>query len=409
MLFRSGASFHSAFREIIDSPPEGYKFVRTTQNTTRVYSDESDAKRLLGRTPSALRPYAYNFAFWLANRTGVPAMREVPSNVDLIFSAHSLLPTCMKPWVVSIEHVGDLCPLMYDFRHLPLYAHTVRRIISSPKCKAVLPWTHAGARSVFRALGAGVYRERVKPIHLATKAKPLVQRSNEGECRILFVNTSNFVPTQIESPAAIAEQTNYFYTKGGGDLLGAFAVLAKKYDHLTLILRSYVPQEEIENHAALIERGRILVFRDVLPAERLRELFASSDIFAYPANLTPAMAIIEAMSYGLPVVTTNYWANTEMVEDERTGLIIEKRKDVNNVAAYEIPNIADETGAFQAVLRRSDPRFVGDLATALARLVEDSSLRRRLGMNGWKETQDGEFSIAKRNKRLRSVFDEALA
>lgn len=408
VYFRSGPAFHSAFRDIIDFPPEGYQFVRANGTRAEQAATVAGMKTFLNSGLGVIKPYVFSAAYYMALWTGMPALSDVPPQSDIVFSPHSLLPTCTKPWVVSAEHVGDLFPLMYDFHHVNLYTALVKRIISSPLCKAVLPWTYAGADSIFRALGEGEYRKKLKPVHLAVRPRPFIQRGKCEECRILFVNTANFIPARLEDPRIIGEQTNYFYTKGGVDLLDAYSVLVKKYDHVKLILRSYVPPEIVDSYSELVSSEKLVVFKELLPESKLEELYATSHIFAYPANLTPAMAIIEAMSFGLPVVATDYWANTEMVANEKTGLVIAKRKGINNITSFGMPNIKDKTGTVQEALRKKDERFVDELARSLARLIEDDSLRMQLGANAWKETQEGEFSIRTRNERLREVFDKAL-
>ena len=47
-----------------------------------------------------------------------------------------------------------------------------------------------------------------------------------------------------------------------------------------------------------------------------------ADIFLYPTNVTPANVFLDAMSYELPIVTTDVWGNQEIVADGKIGVIV---------------------------------------------------------------------------------------
>lgn len=81
----------------------------------------------------------------------------------------------------------------------------------------------------------------------------------------------------------------------------------------------------------------------------IADVFGASDIFVHASSFDSSpMAILESMASGLPAVVTNVGGIPELVDHERTGIVIE-------------PN---------------DPRA---LVTALLRLLQDRDLRNRLG------------------------------
>ena len=93
-------------------------------------------------------------------------------------------------------------------------------------------------------------------------------------------------------------------------------------------------------------------FAGWLDSPGVAALMNSADVFVLPSrseNLP--VAVIEAMSYGVPVVTTPVGATPEIVTNDTTGLLVPVR----------------------------DPRA---LAEALARLVVDPELRQRMGDAG---------------------------
>jgi len=110
---------------------------------------------------------------------------------------------------------------------------------------------------------------------------------------------------------------------------------------------------------------------DVLP------WFQSLDVFALPSytNEGVPQAILQAMSCGVPVVTTPVGSILEVVEHGRTGLTVA-------------------------------PRQVETLASALASLLADAALRRRLGQAARREAEQ-RFGIAAMLDRMERIFLDA--
>jgi glycosyltransferase involved in cell wall biosynthesis len=92
---------------------------------------------------------------------------------------------------------------------------------------------------------------------------------------------------------------------------------------------------------------------DPIPQSQLVDRYRNADIFVFPSvwNEPFGMPIIEAMSAGLPVIATAGGAFSEIVEHEKTGLLVER-------------------GNSQA------------LADAIMRLLDDEFLRKSMGNAG---------------------------
>lgn len=86
-------------------------------------------------------------------------------------------------------------------------------------------------------------------------------------------------------------------------------------------------------------------------------------------------SIMEAMAAGKPVVATNVRGNRDLVEHERTGLLVE-------------------------------PGDVAGLAGALERLVSDRRLRETMGAAGRKKIQD--YSLEKVLEEMTAIYDRYL-
>jgi glycosyltransferase involved in cell wall biosynthesis len=146
----------------------------------------------------------------------------------------------------------------------------------------------------------------------------------------------------------------------------------------------------------------------VLAWERVEHEYQTADIFVLPSHSTPPFTILDAMSYELPVVTIDAWANAEIVDDGRTGLVVRRSRRVPYYFK-DSPHPRYGTDPWLRAIQTPDPRVVDDLAAAVARLIDDPALRRRLGAAARHEVEHGRFSIAHRNAGLKRMFDEALA
>src|SRR5207248_10388909 len=134
----------------------------------------------------------------------------------------------------------------------------------------------------------------------------------------------------------------------------------------------------------IIEGGWVRVINRFLQTDEMDALLAGSHIFLLPAARIHVVSLLQAMSYGLAVVTSDGWGIEEYVTHERNGLIVKGR--------YGVTSWVDE----QAGMLREDyePTYTADagivagLVEAVSRLVEDRELRRRLGRTARLDVQN---------------------
>jgi glycosyltransferase involved in cell wall biosynthesis len=110
--------------------------------------------------------------------------------------------------------------------------------------------------------------------------------------------------------------------------------------------------EELERRLPVEARNRVTV-RGFVPHAEAPERFREADVLVFPSIWAEpfGMPTAEAMAAGLPVVTTRRGGLPEVIEDEVTGLLV-------------------------------DAADVDGLTRAIARLLDDPSLRRRFGEAG---------------------------
>jgi glycosyltransferase involved in cell wall biosynthesis len=130
---------------------------------------------------------------------------------------------------------------------------------------------------------------------------------------------------------------------------------------------------ELERTAARLEIADRVSFLGAVGQEELRELYEEAAVFCLPsfAEGVPVV-LMEAMAMGLPVVTTRIAGIPELVEHERSGILV-------------APGRTDE------------------LTDSLAGLLEEPELRLNLGANGRRAVAAG-FDSEDSASRLRALF-----
>jgi glycosyltransferase involved in cell wall biosynthesis len=162
--------------------------------------------------------------------------------------------------------------------------------------------------------------------------------------------------------------------KGVFELAQAFARVADELPQLRLIYAG--TGSGVEETRRLIEQFRLgsrVRFTGWLQAERKQATLAAANIFVLPSFVEGMpMALLEAMSFGLPVIATPVGGVPEILTHEHDGLLV-------------------------------PPGDVAALAAAVARLTNDPELRQRLGRAA-RDTVAKRFSLDTTVERLLGIY-----
>lgn len=349
-----------------------------------------------GRFRRLYRPVLQGLLGGVGVRDQWARLRKAPRPWDLYHAVGGAHPY-PEPWVVSFESVLDFfgyarhAKVEIEERGPLRYA---RRKLLSPWCRRLMPWTDAARRSVLATFpdAAEALDAKTTVVPLAIRAGPEPPPREPGRTpRILFVASKNF-------------PGDFVANKGGNLALEAFAELRRRGVEAEMAVRALVPPDL---RARFEGTPGLRILDGMLSDKELRGLYHGSDVFLFTGHHTPGMVILEGMRAGLPVVCTDVWANREIVEDGRTGLVVPKPAHVPYLTPTLAPNWSHEPDFLEAIQRDTAPT-VRALADALARLAGDAPLRRRMGEAARAEIRDGRFSIQRRNETLRRIYDDAV-
>ena len=373
---------HSLYSRLFENPPLNYHFEERGGIRTTVARENLSSNRLFVDAVSELA------SRWIPLNLVSGLVDPFPSRIphDLLYSSGHVIWR-NEPWVVDLEMASHLAG--YRMSHLRRFAKVIRSRLESSSCMGILVWTAAARESLLRSLDGANIESKISLVRLAVPPRRVTRTSQSRLKRALFVGSTNF-------PAD-------FHHKGGKEVLRAFEMVSKARDDVEFVMRSIIPSEFSD---ACRRVRNLTIVQDPLPWRSMEELFASADIFVFPCHHTPGMVFLDAMSYGLPVVTTDVWANREMIVDGVNGILIDPTGEI----CYEDDSrnpLWGEDDNVKRIFRTTFESVAVQTADAICRLLDDENLRIRMGEEGRRMVTEGIFSERTRNDHLASFFDNA--
>ena len=151
---------------------------------------------------------------------------------------------------------------------------------------------------------------------------------------------------------AILSVGRLYARKGLFTLIESMAMVKRKFKNAKFIIAGKGLSNEMKKlvrYATKLEVKDHIVFTGYFPDKKLPKLYQAADIFAFFTfyeNLP--FAVLEAMSTGLPVVTTTVGGIPEMIDSGKNGFLVEpanSRALANRILYYlEHPEVASEMG-----------------------------------------------------------------
>ena len=312
------------------------------------------------------------------DRAGVPTFR-VPCQRDvdarllrrLTASVRGLRPDLVHTHLVHADAYGALATLR---TRTPLVStkHNDDRFRSGPfrfveralatQTRALVTISHALARF---SEHVGLPREKLRVIHYGLDDLPDAWGEDDP---------SKHVPDDVRVVLAVARLDEQ---KGLDIAVSALAAVHAEHPDAVLVVVGDGPlRERLETQARALGVSNAVVLRgrtgDV--AAWLRR----ADVFVHPASWEGfGLVVLEAMLAGLPIVASAVSALPELIDDEKTGLLV-------------------------------PPRDADAFTEALRRVLTDPVLARRMG-DAARERARSEFSVARMAERTRDVYDAAVA
>ena len=314
-------------------------------------------------------------------------------DVDLIEAVMSPIRTNSR-WVCSLAHFAEACAFEIAGAPIPrsLRLAYVKRLFSRPNFKKFIFWSKAAFETLssYGGIDPSTLRGKDAVVYPAVRRIPddLV-RYGDRDLRLFF--------------------SGDFFRKGGVHVIDAFERARKRYPGISLTVccderidfntpnRSLRDEylHKLKTLPGILNKGRIS------REELMTEVYPDTDIFLMPTYVESfGMAVLEAMAFGIPVISTNHFALPEIIEDGVSGLLIDSSH-------------LDCERLFKGYTVREIPRDFREYMTdavfnQMCRLIESIELRRSIGQAAL-DVARTKFSFERRNAAVLDIYRQALA
>lgn len=349
------------YRSLIEYPPEGIEY-----NTQKSQGMIVNPKKLF--LINLFKKIVRGFL----EKTKLPILNihktDCQENYDLIHCAHCLSKNTDKPWIFDVEMVWQL---FISGRDTDIGKKRALKILMRDNCKSILAWTNDAKQEIVSKFPE--IKDKIEVVSYAMPPPKFKKIKHKG-INLLFVG-------------------RYFYEKGGKHTLYIFDKLTKKYENVKCLFVSQTPKEILEKYSS----NKKIKFYDLMPHQKLmEEIFPKADIFVYLGySDTYGFSFIEAMSFGLPIITADGHARKDIISEGKTGFIIPRIGHYRT--KIDTHNFGD-----------NEKKIIQGLIEKTSLLIENEELREKMSIDCIKTVRDGKFSIKERNEKLRRIYEEAL-
>jgi glycosyltransferase involved in cell wall biosynthesis len=314
-------------------------------------------------------------------------------NIDLLFYI-SMIPEepPQIPYIIDLEHVFML---FNGTNPTKKELNKIKDILLNKQCKMIIPLSNAAKISFKDYLGGEFFKQIEQKVEVIYPSLP--------DFRKIFKKKKDYSIVNMNNNLKILTVGNTPYPKGVVEVLEAFKIVRKKYNNIELYCISNLSNDLKKRYSD----EKIHFFRSNVPHDEIiKKFFMRCDLFVLPTHGdTFCMVILEALSCGLPVITTKQFALKEIVKDGFNGYFVKS----DNLFLNEKHILPVDYSKKILNYKIIENKLVNDLVSKMVILIENKNLLNKLKLNTIEEfLPEGNFSIETRNKKLKRIFEEAL-
>ncbi len=345
------------YKSILDSPPEGIEYI-------------VEGKKH-GMITSKSKMLFFNFLKKLIRRNlrrmGISLLnihkKPKNKNYNLLHCAHCL-SSGNAPWVADFESVWQM--LITDHETLK-GLKKASKILEKDNCKKIIAWTEETKKDIIKKFPR--VQDKVEVVTYGI-APSNFKKTKSKNIRLLFIG-------------------RYFMGKGGLHTVEAFDRLTKTFKNVEALVVGEIPEFIRKKYS---KNKKLKWFNLIDHKKLLEEIYPSTDIYVCPGySDTFGFPFVEALAFGLPVVTVNVPTRKEIIEDGKNGFVVSTNGKIN-----------------QTFIGEKEEKVIKKIVERTSELIKDENLRIKMSKEGLKIVKSGKFSIKERNKKLKKVYEEAL-
>ncbi len=295
---------------------------------------------------------------------------------DIFFTYGCLLLT-NKPYCTYIENGAAL--FNYDPMILknPLAQFWFSILIRIPQCKKLIFMSKTAKKSL---LATGNFSQATKKIieDKSVQIYPYVKapeniafKKYNGSIRLLF--------------------TGIYYVKGGRELVNSFEKTIQSYRNIFLTIVTPLHMLLPEDRERIESIAKITLLDATFDSEGMENLYRTHDIFMFPTfRDTFGMVLIEAISFGMPIIATDQYAVTEMAVPGYNAFVFQNHPllDYNTETKEMYGRLYDAKALYSALFRAEQSGAMKPLekfiSESISAFIENPALLETFSKNSLK-------------------------
>jgi glycosyltransferase involved in cell wall biosynthesis len=370
---------HSLYNSLVDHPPKNCEvFYHKKGINKRI--ENIHKKSYVSKTLKN-----YQIPFLPLNLIKSSLMNiDKREDFDTLFCS-GLVPFTKSNWVADCEYASQFAG--YNKFNLRVYRRVIQKRFAKDNCLSIFSWTEKGVNTLRKFFPE-------KSVTKKTNFLPIAQLPSNNPSKEVNNNVIFTFISSINLPFD-------YRIKGGEIAIESFNRLCKKFDNVKLIFRSYIPEKLKQKYSS---NKNIEFINENLPFDQYQEILNRSDVLLFPSFNTPGVIFIEMMKYGIPTITSNVWANEEMIQHNHNGLILQDK-------IYSKMEDNDGFPLWDDYSNYYDRKIIDNLSMKycdlMSKYADDPKLIRIHGEEGKKKlSKNGRYSIKTRNDILSRAFHD---
>jgi len=375
----SGKKLRVRRRDTILNPPEGVKYV------TQVPVKDMPADIKL-----SYQKKQFSFAEKILKIIEIfqlPNVKKISDKdlegIDLVHTPGHLLRNDF-PYVIEIDNVSCLAFYRLNILRGFLGKKIIKRFLKSKNCKKLICISEASRKSV---------QNEFKDEEISKKCAVVYPHATKKKRTVRKNKSLNFL-------------FSYFYVKGGKEVVNVFNGICANNKNVKLKIitkKEHISSGLIKNAHPNIE----FIQANFTKEEIFKKYYAKADVFILPTFQDSfGIVFLEALSFGLPIITTNMFAVPEMVKNNFNGLVLQS--PIKYFNSDFTPNKQFWGKDIASIVKDKDLRgFEGKLMLAVEKLIKKPNLIKRMSKNSEKLFNE-KFSETKRKIQLKKIYEGAV-
>jgi len=379
IIYRNYKSLHDLYYSFTIKPPEDVSFIippprkvlRYLYPLYRVFGDNFFVKQMISGVQDLFFYY-----------------KEAEEDVDVLHFVQFItkrIPT--RPYIIDFEHIAALANFVKLDR---VSEHRIFNFLNNAQCHRIIPMTCAAKKS-FKHLFPDFFREVEDRTEVIYPALPNYHALFNDQIDYSYVSPHS-------ETFKLLFIGNDVYRKGLHELLSAFKKLEDKYNNIELYVISDAPRQLKRDYSS----GRIKYLDPVFsPQDIIKKFYMACDLFVMPTHCdTFGMAILNSLSCGTPVITTEQFATPEIIKPERNGLFVRSNRLFLDQVLFPSRKVT-----IRCITDDVETLLVDELVEKIEYLYLKRDVLGSMGEEAIKDFEvNGKFSIDIRNEKLKAVY-----